>query len=176
MSLLPLKVTKRLHSSDKTSSYRQFVLFLTRFHDFCRFLWEIYIFERTSHKQGRWRLLWSSQLHSQSVIYQLLIYHTLVAYCWPQEAKQTRNGEAVNIFVCTTPHCITGSLAPLRLDYLPAKQKQAGCLLWAVSCGDKIRWEIFRPLSSPLNSVVSFSSAPHQKGNVAMQNKRKREK
>lgn len=36
-----------------------------------------------------------------------------------------------------------------------------------MSCEDKIRWEIFRPLSSPLNSVVSFSAAPHQKGNVA---------
>lgn len=34
----------------------------------------------------------------------------------------------------------------------------------SVSCEDKIRWEVFRPLSSPLNSVVSFSAAPHQKG------------
>lgn len=36
-----------------------------------------------------------------------------------------------------------------------------------MSCEDKIRWEIFRPLSSPHNSVVSFSPAPHQKRNVA---------
>lgn len=126
-----------------------------------------------SPKQGRWSFFY--ELVSYAVN-QPLIHPTLMTYSWPQKAKRTRNSEAVNIFLCIAPHCITGSLAPLRLDYLPAKQKQAGCLLWAVSCGDKIRWEIFRPLSSPLNSVVSFSSAPHQKGSVALQNNRKREK
>lgn len=45
-----------------------------------------------------------------------------------------------------------------------------------MSCEDKIRWEIFRPLSSPLNSVVSFSPASHQKGNVAVQTHKTREK
>lgn len=34
----------------------------------------------------------------------------------------------------------------------------------SVSCEDKIRWEVFRPLSSPLNSVVSFSTTPQQNG------------
>lgn len=41
-----------------------------------------------------------------------------------------------------------------------------------MSCEDEIRWEVFRPLSSPLNSVVSFSAAPHQKG----ENKTREEK
>lgn len=45
-----------------------------------------------------------------------------------------------------------------------------------MSCEDKIRWEIFRPLSSPLNSVVSFSAALHQKGNVAVQKNKNKTK
>ncbi len=95
------------------------------------------------------------------------------AACRSHKAKRTGNGEPVTIFLCSARHCITASLAPLWLDYLPAKQKQAGCLLWAVSCEDKIRWEIFRPLSSHLNSAVVFCPAPHEKENVVLQGKYK---
>lgn len=83
------------------------------------------------------------------------------------KAEGTGSGEHITAFLRSAP--------PFGMDYLPDEQKKKNSKMPSVSREDEIRWEIFRPLSSPLNVVVSSSLAPHQKGNTWPRGENKRE-